>query len=499
MKSKFLLPLLFSLFFTPSLFANNLIIGAPVLVSTTSIQFTIQWDNSWFISSGPSNWDAVWVFVKYQDCATNLWKHVDLSTVAGNHSVTGAQLQINTVADAKGVFLRLSALGNTNVSSATVTLKFNTLVDAGFNYQVFGIEMVNVPQGDFYIGDGTRGTNQWGFSDVNPYPAKLINNNIQNVTGLGAAANYQFNSWGSTAALGTSFPLGWNSFYCMKYEISQEQYTAFLNTLTYDQQVACTASNPNSLAGTLAIASAVFSRNGIRIKTSGAVNNLPAVYGNDLNANGVFGEAADGQTLACNWLAWSDMTAYMDWAALRPMTEFEYEKVCRGTNTALTNEYAWSTTNLLQALSTALINAGAANETSTSVGAGLCAYGANTTADGPLRCGFAATAATTRTQAGGAYYGAMDMSGNVMEQCVGGYNFNYSGFTNTCGDGTLSTPGAANVAGWPALGGGQGGGIARGGDWFTATAAYLNISDRAYMTSNFNQLRDYRVGGRGVR
>lgn len=499
MKSKIFLTLSLFLIGSGSLFANNLIIGAPSLTSTTTIQFTIQWDNSWRVTSGPTNWDAVWLFVKYQDCSTNLWKHVDLSTVVSNHTVTGGQLEILTVADAKGVFVRLNAPGNGNVSSATVTLKFNTLVDAGFNYQVFGIEMVNVPQGDFYIGDGTRGSNQWGFSDVNPYPAKLITNNIQNVTGLGAAANYQFNSWGSTGALGTSFPLGWNSFYCMKYEISQEQYTAFLNTLTYDQQVAVTASNPNSAAGTLAIAGPTFSRNGIRIKTSGVVNNVPAVYGNDLNANGVFSEAADGQTLACNWLEWSDLSAYLDWAALRPMTEFEYEKVCRGPNTALPNEYAWSTTNLLQATSGALINAGAANETSTASGAGLCAYGVNNTANGPLRCGFAATAATIRTQAGGAYYGAMDMSGNVMEQCVGGYNFNYSAFTNACGDGALSATGAANTAGWPAAGGGQGGAIARGGDWFTPNTPYLNISDRAYMTSNFNQLRDYRVGGRGVR
>src|SRR5450631_3381509 len=118
--------------------ANNLQIGTPTLPSATTIQFTVQWDNSWWITSGPSNWDAVWIFVKYQDCSNNLWKHVDLSTAAGNHSVTGGQLQINTVADAKGIFLRLSAAGQGSVGSATVTLAFNSLVDAGYNYQVFG-------------------------------------------------------------------------------------------------------------------------------------------------------------------------------------------------------------------------------------------------------------------------------------------------------------------------------------------------------------------------
>ena len=100
-------------------YSNNVQVGVPSLPSSTTLQFTIQWDNSWRLTSGPTNWDAVWIFVKYQDCATNLWKHVDLSTVVANHSVSGAQLEVLTVADAKGgVYLRLNAPGNTSISSA---------------------------------------------------------------------------------------------------------------------------------------------------------------------------------------------------------------------------------------------------------------------------------------------------------------------------------------------------------------------------------------------
>lgn len=480
-------------------FSNNVQIGVPSLPSTTTLQFTVQWDNSWRIASGPTNWDALWIFVKYQDCANNLWKHVDLSTVAVDHSVTGTQLEVISVSDGKGIYLRLNTTVITNITSATVTVKFASLVDAAYNYQVFGVEMVNIPQGDFYIGDGTRGSNTYGFSDPNPYPAKLITTAIQNTTGLGAAANYQPNSWGSTGALPTTFPLGWNTFYCMKYEISQEQYAAFLNTLTYDQQITRTANSPNSASGTLAIAGATNSRNGIRIQTPGTLNNIPAVYGNDLNANSVFNEAADGQNIACNWLQWADLVAYLDWAALRPMTEFEYEKACKGASVPLANENAWGTTTILQAQSGALTGGGTTSELSTAAGPGLCAYGINSTAQGPLRCGFAATAATNRAQAGAAYYGVMDMSGNVAEQCVGGYNFNYSAFTTTVGDGSLSTVGACNITNCPTTGGGQQGALTRGGDWFTNTAGYTNVSDRGTMTSNYNALRDYRVGGRGVR
>lgn len=479
--------------------ANNVQVGVPSLPTTTTLQFTIQWDNSWRIASGPTNWDAVWLFVKYQDCATNLWKHVDLSTVAVNHTVTGTQLEVIPVSDGKGVYLRLNTNVITNVTSATVTLKFATLVDAAYNYQVFGIEMVNIPQGDFYVGDGTKGTSSFGFSDLNPFPPKLITSAIQNTTGLGAATNYQVNNYGSTAPLPTTFPLGWNSFYCMKYEVSQEQYASFLNTLTYDQQINRTANSPNSAMGTLAIASATNSRNGIRIQTPGLLNNIPAVYGNDLNANNTFNEAADGQNIACNWLQWSDLTAYLDWAALRPMTEFEFEKVCRGTAVPLANENAWGTSTILQAHAGALTGSATSAELSTVSGPGLCAYGINSTASGPLRCGFAATATTNRAQAGSSFYGVMDMSGNVAEQCIGGYNFNFSAFTAAVGDGSLSTVGSCNIVNCPSTGGGQQGALTRGGDWFTSGIFTTNVSDRGLMTNNYNSFRDHRVGGRGVR
>ena len=63
MKRIFWLPYLLLVVSGP-LFANNLQIGAPTLASTTSLQFTIQWDNSWRLTTGPANWDAVWIFVK---------------------------------------------------------------------------------------------------------------------------------------------------------------------------------------------------------------------------------------------------------------------------------------------------------------------------------------------------------------------------------------------------------------------------------------------------
>jgi formylglycine-generating enzyme required for sulfatase activity len=477
--------LLSIILFPSSTKANNLDIGTPSL-SATEIIFTIQWDNSWKVATGPTNWDGVWVFIKKQNCADNIWSHALVSTTSTDHSVTGGVLQVDAVTDGMGVFIRRTATGMGNIASATVTLTLQSAPDAAANYQVYGTEVVNIPKGNFYLGDNSRGSNNWGHSQPTaPYAALLIDSTTQ-ANGLGARSNYNTQNFGSTGSLPSTFPLGWNSYYCMKYEISQEQYTAFLNCLTYDQQTFRTRGNPNATAGTYAIAPATNNRNVIAISTPGVPNNVPAIYATTL------------PNLPCNYLNWEDFITFLDWAALRPMTEFEFEKTCRGPLTPIISEKAWGTTNLTQASSNNLANTGTSNEASNNSGLGLCAYGYNSSTGGPIRSGFAATNATTRVQAGSSYYGVLDMSGNVFEQCIGGYNYDFSTFTTQNGDGEISIHAVANTPNWPPNGGGTAGGVLRGGDWQTGSSV-LGISDRGYMNQTFNQARDSRVGGRGVR
>jgi len=475
-----------------SLLANNLTIGAPTVVGG-NLQFTIQWDNSWNTALGPGNYDAVWVFVKRQVCGgAQTWDHSLLSTVSGNHSVTGGVLQVNAVSDGVGVFIRRSAAGNGNIASSLVTLNLQTAANLVDNFQVFGIEMVYIPTGNFLLGDNTS---------THTFFVNTINAATQ-AAGIGVSSNYVCCGWGSTAALPAAYPLGYNAFYCMKYEVSQEQYVKYLNSLTFTQQNARTNISPASAIGSWPIqtASPNNARNGIRIMTPGTAATIPAIYGCDLNVNGTFNEPADGQNLACNWLSWPDLMTYLDWSGLRPMTEMEYEKVCRGPAPFVANEYAWGNTSILQATSGALLNAGQGTELSTAAGNGLCAYGsANSTTFGPLRCGFAAGAATTRFQAGATYYGVMEMSGNVFEQCVGGTSFNYSTFNGLNGDGTITAGGLFNTANWPTAGGGSAGGVVRGGSFNSFAPGDLRVSDRAQMSNNFNQSKSAVVGGRGVR
>ena len=59
------------------------------------IEFDLSWENTWRTSSVPGNWDAAWVFVKYQidgigGALENFWNLPSISTTC--HSIEGSQL-----------------------------------------------------------------------------------------------------------------------------------------------------------------------------------------------------------------------------------------------------------------------------------------------------------------------------------------------------------------------------------------------------------------------
>jgi formylglycine-generating enzyme required for sulfatase activity len=498
-------------------YSNNVNITNVSTPSSTTIQFNISWDNSWFTAAPSNNWDAVWIFVKTQACATGSspWVHANLSTSSANHSVTGGVLQVDAVSDGRGVFLRRSALGSGNIATATVTLTFSSsYIVANTNYEVLGIEMVQVPQGSFQVGDislnsSTHSVNSFGTS--NTTTPNTISSEVAIAAGgtLRNQSSEQSFQYTNHQALSASYPKGFNAFYCMKYEISQQQYVAFLNLLTFEQQSYRTAVVPSSAIGTAALATASGdNRNSIEIATPGVAFSTPAIYGNDLNGNNTYNEGDDGGNIACNYLSWRDLKAYLDWAALRPMTELEFEKAARGVNISVLREYAWGTTNITQAISSALTNGGQATELSTSTGNGLCVYnGASSAVLGPLRVGFAATGTTIREGAGASFYGIMDLSGNLWEQAITvGWNagppsttaagVNAVIFVGGNGDGNIDNLGDANTAGW---GISDAQSIVRGGNW-EYTAQRCQVSDRFYLGNTAeNATRTRRTGGRGAR
>ncbi|HTP80324.1 MAG TPA: SUMF1/EgtB/PvdO family nonheme iron enzyme [Bacteroidota bacterium] len=460
------------------------------------------------------------------------WNHATLDANA-SHDIAPTGSTISPTTDGKGVLVYRSADGSGTTNFTGIEIRWNYGADgvadtAVASVQVFGIEMVYVPQGSFYVGDGTTTdveaqfhqggsvttpfqiTSEGSFTLGGTDPSNMGNNNNQNDnSGAFTMTPDDFDNT-TTQTLPASYPKGYNAFYCMKYEVTQDQYASFLNTLDGTQQAdRVSAVSQGSYMAKDDAQNAPVNRNGIRCKTA-PVGSTPGEYGNDLNNNGVYGESDDGMDIACNFISWADGAAYLDWSGLRPMSELEFEKACRGTLVPFTNEFAWGDTAIARSyygLSTAGTSTeDVASNYATTMGNasyGFTVFPVQNVPDfndyGPLRVGiFAGNAGNTgRLTSGASYYGIMELTGNVVERTITVGNTTGRNFTATHGDGVLTSGGDANVGGWPgtdAFGAGR-----RGGRW-SSNVGYdgKRISDRAG-ANLFAANRDYLYGIRGVR
>jgi formylglycine-generating enzyme required for sulfatase activity len=420
MKTKVLLPLLLLIgTYTISKANNvqtaNVVITAQNSVANhTQIKFDISWDNSWRTSTNESNYDGVWIFCKFRKKNTTAWQHATLNYVApGDAASCGhtapAGSVIKTGADGKGVWMYRDADGLGSVNWTDAQLQWNygadNVLDAdSVEMRLFTCEMVNIPQGKYYLGSG--GTEDFrfrkgavdSFYDVTSENVITVGVGITHLTSSNAATMVN-------GSLPAAYPKGFNSFWIMKYEASQQQYVDFLNTMDF---AGYTARNAGVFTGT---------------HPNLVAPNPERAYG---------GPSAE------------DLLAYADWAALRPMTELEYEKVCRGSNILpVVNEFPWGSTTITHIATVTL-----AGTTDESWAIGNCNY-YNALYASFIRCGALATATSTRVQSGATYYGVMEMAGNVYERVVTANTLGRT-FTAVNGDGNLNNTYDYNVANWNA-------------------------------------------------
>jgi formylglycine-generating enzyme required for sulfatase activity len=458
------------------------------------------------------------------ECA-RIWEHAYLNntghTAPSGSTIDAGLLNPSSAFDlssnpALGIFIYRNSIGSGSNTFNNMRLRWNygagsstdsraVNEDALVSVQVFAIEMVYVPQGSFFAGSGGSGVSEIYQSNSPSTPYLVSSENAINV-GTASGNLYYSSSTDGGDLLGpipAAYPKGFNAFYCMKYEISQGQYRDFLNTLTRVQQNTRTGTNLS--VGTITTVtnrfvmsntSALSFRNGIRCDAVVDANN-PITFYCDLNANGISNEAADGEWLACNFMNWTDGVAYADWAGLRPMTELEFEKACRGNQPAVSGEYAWGNNSTSRASS--ITNSGRTDEVASPAGANAT-YN-NSGVLGPIRVGAFARSTTLRNSAGATYYGIMDMSSNLIERAVSIGHPTGRSYTGIHGNGSLHQDGRANVSNWPGLGtGDQPGAGFRGGDW-NFTSAIMPVSDRfgASFFPTSGTTRSNRSGFRCVR
>jgi hypothetical protein len=323
---------------------------------SATVTFDLAWTNSWRYGNA---FDAAWVFFKV--CGDGGWEHARLvadkvlNPAGFGQEPGGTPLDFIVPEDRVGLFVRRAGPGDglTAARNVTVVLDRKALKGAAdlakARIKVIGIEMVFIPEGAFYLGrgsgmpakfagKGSGGTEQnwfykhsgkakdtavllpwrnggdvdsWaaGTTRADPPPFRVESENaIPTGTKKGAlwAVNFSPEEGGEVPA---AFPKGFAAFYVMKRVApTAGQYAEFLNTLT-----AAQAKKRFYVHG-----------HGMNIRSDGVA---PAdKY-----------SAPDPDALT-QWLSFTDGAVFAAWAGLRPTTELEYEKMCRGVRPAIPND-----------------------------------------------------------------------------------------------------------------------------------------------------------------
>ena len=483
--------------------ANNLQIGGVALKNlnrrarTVDISFSVAWDNSWRGTwDGVESWDAAWIFVKYRTSPDGAWSHVWLATDPAAHAApAGSEIGIGATdvsgtSRGIGAFLYASSdmAGGAEYHDVRLRwpfgeqgLNFNS--DAHVELAVSGIEMVRVAPGAFWAGNAGGVANN-SFRDASNETAAVLVSSEDALTLCYGADPAEGDP--ASYAIPAAFPKGVNGFYCMKYMVTQGQWADFLNLITRSQQErVCAARTAGRYMRDNDNYTTPQNWNYVHVVDDRAGTSLPRVY------------AATHPDLCCNWLSYDDVALWASWAGLRPMTELEYEKACRGPLAPVENEYVWGDTTFANSSEWSPSKVHTGRETINNSAANAVA---GTNPGFMPRAGIFATETgdanrnqRTRTLSGAAYFGAMEMGSVLSELVVVAGNASGLAFTGTHGAGAWGLP-----ATWPATTyWGNAAGLGRRGGNFNDDKVKARTGDRTSAGSGGARLQT--VGFRAVR
>jgi hypothetical protein len=480
------------------------------------VQFNVQWNNAW---KNNINCDGIWIFAKYKN-KNGLWEHINLGN-ASNHvfdysdqtpdsfskgiskdqSVTGIWVPETK----KGAFIyRTNDRGNVDLQNVQLLWKYqedgvNTIKN--IEVKVFGVEMVYIPEDKHYVGEpigghlNEKGERMAPLNCLYVYPkngAYLVDSEKEIIIDAKEGHLYcnQDNERSRDEVpftIPATFPKGYKAFWYMKYGLNSRQYVDFLNCLTRKQQQTHVRSDisqdivPN-----------------YHVMTNSEEEKYRQSIVCALRNHGTT-EPIEFYTYAparaCNAIAWADTAAYAAWSGLRPVTDFEFEKACRGPKEAVSWECAWGSNEIgradtfdgadgsgdeIKIPKKGLVNA--------CYGQGIAPFEAaagKTEADnpgfeGPVSCGLYEKTRhegiPERLNDGASYYGNLELSGNCWEPVVTFGSPEGRNFKPVHGNGSLDSDGHANVETWPNKTG-KGTGV-RGGVYRSPNATFLAVALR---------------------
>ncbi len=298
----------------------------------SAVTFDLSWDHSWRaawtepadknVTGKPlkiESWDAAWVFLKFRMPGAKVFSHATLSTERVHHAKPdGAELDVGLIDDGSkgvGVFIYRSGAGHGPNEFNNVTLRWLHGADKAdpskAELAAHAIAMVYVPEGPFIS------KSPWG----HPLTATATGNPTKPGGHLGSDPR--------TVPENETWPNGYSAFYCMKHSIRQGEYAEFLNSVASDLSAAdYNAGRYGALAhnNPHRYSARIYNFSGYTIR-----------YRPD--------EAryeADAPGRACNFLSLPDILSFTAWAGLRPLTNLEYEKACRGPRAVARAKDAWA-------------------------------------------------------------------------------------------------------------------------------------------------------------
>lgn len=392
-------------------------------------QVSLKWKHAW---NHDKSRDGVWIFFKSLHVTNGA---APITVRQNGHELLsvdekGASLSIQSSPDSAGVFVALNKAYRGNIH-AVIKVKlagnsFNGLRMRESKFQSYGIEMVQVPKGAYFIGDTSqRAIQHNAFYKQGSSPDKRDFYSIdreQAVIEVGTSPGSLYYTRGRESYGGdqggpipASFPKGVNGFLMMKYEPTQQLYVDFLNSLTKDQR--------QYQDSFLAISRYASLRGTIRKTDHGYSCAVPEA--------------------PLNFITWSNALALADWCGLRPMTDLEYNKASRGPRKPASFDFPWGVASKF------LVRRVLGDD-------GKHFY-TGTIDEGQLTD-------QNLVQFGASYYWIMDLSGSVWERVVTLGHADGRNFKGSHGDGRLNEKGYATNEDWPAREGkGEGFGFLGGG------------------------------------